>query len=464
MLTFPKLNTLNREKSAISQFSTFDARLYADITSPICEKNMSARSIPILATRQGRSQDFKIPFESETILGAYSYGDAYILSSYFGTTSLYCGDNFSSLKRIFVGKATERATSLMLMFDNDICLFNFKDSETGTNLLVAPIGALDFPNRVDCPDFVDVTVYKDRVFGCRKKQVRACACGDVIDWNQNATPEDIGSRSYLKNFAVNSEFTACTTYKNRVIFFNDSEMFELSGSDSDDFDMVKIANIGCVNRQSVCEIDGVLYFVSREGVMSYTGTAPKKISASIDDAPIRTEAGYDSVIGGASGVLRASFDGRSGKKMYVYDIEKNTWAVEDDIKVLSIVGRNGETYFVTETEVLSADARYQNESDADEFDWQITTRPIYSYTPRQKRASTLEVYIDRPKNERIDISISFDGGEFRKVYTDVFSGARELSIPLPESDFQKMQIKIEGKGQASIHYIGQTYIQGGQNK
>ncbi len=464
MLTFPKLNSLNRDKFALSQFSSLDTRLYADSTCPVFEKNMSARSLPILASRQGRSKEFTIPFEQEKIVNICSHDYAYVLSSYSGMASLYCGDDFSSLKRVFFSKASECFTTVMLVFDNNICIFNLRDSETGTRLLVAPLDVMDFPTRVEAPDFVDVTVYKDRVLGCRKKQIRASAFDDVLNWDNDVSAEDNPDRSYLKNFSINSEFTACTTYKNRAIFFNESEMFELSGDNADEFDIVKIANVGCVNRNSLCEIDGKLYFTSREGIMCYTGTMPQKISAPIEDAPIKSESGYDSVLGGASGVLYASFMGEAGKRMYVCDIEKETWAVEDDINLVSIAGRNGKTYLATETNIFKTEASQKVQSDADEVDWEVVTHPIYAYTPRQKRASSIEIYVDQPKSSRIDIQISFDGGAYESVYSQMFSGAGELSIPLSKPDFQKMQIKIKGKGQASVHYIGLSYIQGGQVK
>lgn len=467
MFAFPKLETPRVEGSTISQFSGLDTRVGATAGSLKEQKNMSSVALPCLSTRLGRKKVYT-KRRDEEIVAAYFFDKAYVMTVLNGAmTQLYCGDDFSSLERVFGANISETPSSLMHRFNRTICIFNAKDVLTGTSLISSPLAAIDKPSRTDAPDFTDVMTYAGRVVGCRKNQIRTCAYDNLYDWDHEKAMEDLTLRAYLKNFPVNSDFTACTTYKNHAIFFTEDEMFELYGENPIEFELVKIADVGCVNRNSLCECDGTLYFISREGIYSYNSASPKKISNQITMLPVPSENGFEAAIGGAGGVIYASYLTESGRKLYTYDVEHKAFAQEDGIEVIDIIGKFGKTYLVTRDNVYEAGCEYKKgdtNNDGKEFAWEVVTAPIYANTKTLKRTVNISAFVEQKHSSDVEVYISFDDGDFELVRRELFYGCKEISVSLGDRHYQKLVIKIKGKGEAKVHYIGQSYVSGGDIK
>lgn len=465
MFAFPQINERKKESSTISQFCGLDTRIGASVGCFKEQKNMSSMALPCLSTRLGRKKVFQR--EGEEIVAAFSFDKAYVLTVYNSVTRLYVGDDFSSLHLVFIANISEVASSLLHCFKRTVCIFNLKDVLTGTSLLTAPLASIDKPARTDAPDFTDVMTYAGRVVGCRKNQIRTCAYDNIYDWDYEADMKDLTQRAYLKNIPINSDFTTCVTYKNHALFFTDNEMYELYGDNPLEFELVKIADIGCLNRQSICQCDGVLYFLSREGVYSYGGTAPIKISNKITLQPVQSENGFEAALGGAGGVLYASYLTEDGRKLYTYDVERKTWAQEDGIEVVDIVGEFGRTYLVTKDCIYKADCEFKNgdaDNDGQNFPWEVVTAPIYANTKTLKRAVSIAAFVEQKHAGEVEVYISLDDGKFELVSRDFFVGCKEITISLGDKHYQKLVLKIKGKGEAKLHYISQSYVSGGDIK
>ncbi len=463
MYAFPKLSAHVKD-ATVSQFSGLDTRNGAKDGSLKSQKNMSSMALPCLSTRFGRRKILTMN-QGEKIVAAYFFDKAYVLTNVGDVTQVYCGDNFSELKLILTSKDGDLPSSLLHRFNRLICVFNLINYEDGTSLLSSTLGAVDQPLKSEAPDFTDVTTYAGRLVGCRLNQIRASAYNNVYDWDHDKETEDLSLRAYLKNLAVQTYFTACTTYKNRAIFFTEDEMYELYGDSPLNFEVVKIADVGCVNRHSVCQCDGKLYFISREGIYSYNGSTPTRISREITAQPIVSENGFESTLGGAAGVIYASYLTEGGRRLYTYDVERETWAQEDDIAAVDIVGKFGKTYLVTEDCIYEADCEYtptDAANDGAQFAWEVVTAPIYANTTTLKRAVRLGVFVEQKRSSELELYISLDDGDFELVNREIFRGCREIGVSLGDRHYQKLVLKIKGKGESKIHYISQSYVSGGK--
>lgn len=466
MFAFPKLSEQAKQGVSVLQFSGLDTGIDAKTGSLKGQKNMSSMALPCLSTRFGRKKLFTIN-QGEEIVAAYFFDKAYVMTNAGEQTRLYCGDDFTNLQLIFTSNDGEVASSLMHRFHRTVCVFNIFDYEKGTSLVSAPLAAFDMPARTEAPDFVDVTTYAGRLFGCRKNQIRASAYDDVYDWDHNKEMEDLTQRAYLKNIPVQTYFTACTTYKNHAIFFTEDEMYELYGDNPLEFELIKIADVGCVNRHSVCQCDGTLYFISREGIYSYNSAMPKKISSQITAQPIASEKGFEATLGGAAGVIYASYLTDSGRRLYTYDVRRETWAEEDDIETVDIVGKFGKKYLITKDCIYETDCEYNltdAANDGAQFAWEVVTAPIYANTTTLKRAVKLGVFVEQKRSSELELYISLDDGDFELVSREIFRGCKEISVLLGDRHYQKFVLKIKGKGESKVHYISQSYVSGGEVK
>ncbi len=458
MLNAPKLSNITKEKIEITEFSGLDTRKFPANNTLSAEKNISSLAYPRLATRLGRKKIFS-PARDEKITGVEIFNKAYVTTSLDGITRLYVGDNLYSLEYAFSANISETESSLTAWFNNEICIFNVCDYSLGTSILAARLRTFDRPSRYSAPEFTDVTVYKNRVLGCRLKQIHACAEQNVVDWDDDNELVPENQRSFLKNYQINTDFTACTTFKNRAIFFSQDQMFEFYGENSKYFNLVKIAEVGCVNRNSVCEAGGKLYFVSHDGVMCYNGSTVKKISAPVDCIPTELNRVSFCAMGASLEELCVCCTPRVEKNIFVYDIQNKVWSQEDNFPAVSIIGKYGRRYIATEDGIY--ECGFDKEGDYDSFKWEAVTSPIYSHTSTSKRNIEIEIFLEQKASARIDVHAKFDDRDFEPIHSAAFTGAGKITIPVRDRSFSKLQLKIGGTGVATVHSASVVYISGG---
>ncbi len=460
MLVFPKLNSIKRHSLIINEFNGLDKRPAAKLNTLSEASGISSENFPALTTRKGRRNVFSAP-SGETITGIFSYDKVYVTTARAGITRLYYGDDFSSLSLLYTSQAKDKISSMLCVFDNNICLFNLRDISE-ESLMVSTITAIDMPLRISAPVFNDVVVYKNRVFGCRKKQIRACANDDVTDWDYTAESEIPGDRAYFQKFETKSEFIACTAYKNHALFFTADEAFELYGDDADSFGFQKIADLGCVNRLAVCEVGGVLYFLSKEGVVRYDGSSISLISDAACDPNLYDD---EAVFGGGGRTLYVKIYGKTNNCLYTYDTQSKLWSREGLFRGYCSAFAGGKVYFTDGDSIYKMDTSYEDEpldNDGNSFYWEAVTQDIHLDNPRKKHASKVSVYIKRAIAGRVELDIAYDNGGFRKLGSFFTEGSQTICIPLPSTQSDKLKIKVSGWGEAQIGYISFEYTLGGE--
>ena len=460
MLVFPKLNGIKRQSLTLSEFKGLDRRPAATLNTLSEAVGISSENFPALCTRKGRKTVFTAS-SGEGITGIFSYDNVYVTTACGGITRLYYGKDFSSLSLLYTANDGDRVSSMFCVFDNNLCLFNLRNTNN-ESLMVSSIAAIDMPSRISAPLFNDIVVYKNRVFGCRNKQIRACAYDDVTNWDYNLELENPGERAFFKRLESKSEFVACTAYKNSALFFTADEMFEIYGNDADSFGFQKIADLGCVNRNAVCEVGGVLYFLSKEGVVRYNGSSISLVSDAICDPNLYDDA---AVLGGGGRTLYVKMYGKSNDCLYTYDTQSELWSKEGMFSGNSAVFCGGKVYFTDGDRIYKMNTSYEDdawENDGNMFYWEAVTQDIHLDNPRKKQASKINVYVKRAIAGRIELDVAYDNGGFRKLGSFFIEGSRTICVPLPNTKSEKIKIKVSGWGEAQIEYISFDYTLGGE--
>lgn len=452
MFSFPKLAPYTREEIELSQFKGLDKRINATANTLSSCKNISPDAFPVVCTREKRRKVFLS--QGEIITGIYFSDRAYMTTTTNGNTRLYYGNDFGSLKHGYTSEVDEKQTSLMCTFDGNICLFNLRTELGSQTMMAAPIAAIDHPTKIEAPTLTDVTVFASRIIGCRGQQIRACAQGNMLDWDyeNESTPE--ADRAVLKGYKLTSDFTACTTYQNKALFFTNDEMYEFHGKNSKQFELMKIANVGCVNRNSVCEVEGKLYFLSTEGVMCYSGGVPKCVSAPICDAP-KKNSGV--LCAGASKVY-ACFEGKNGLATYSYCTQNSAWSIDDEMKLVSACSHNGKSYFATESIVLEVGG----DDALEDIEWELETASVYCAKEGLKKRAKLELCAEGGKLAKLEAYIKFDNGEYEMLCSSLFGGVKYFCLPIARESFSKYKIKLCGKGDFKLCSMSLSYALGGE--
>ena len=66
-------------------------------------------------------------------------------------------------------------------------------------------------------------------------------------------------------YASDAKFTGITSFQNHIIAFKDGFIHELYNT-KNPFRIQDLFREGCIDNRSICEVDGSLYFVDRDGV------------------------------------------------------------------------------------------------------------------------------------------------------------------------------------------------------
>jgi hypothetical protein len=124
-----------------------------------------------------------------------------------------------------------------------------------------------------CPATNILTVHGNRVY---------CAVNADLHYSALAKPEDWTTASDAGTIAIGSakgDLTCLVSYNNHVVIFTMTSMHELYGKGPSTFQIVDVSNsVGCVSHFAAAEVNGILYWLGRDGVYSYNGAEITKIS------------------------------------------------------------------------------------------------------------------------------------------------------------------------------------------
>jgi hypothetical protein len=343
----------------------------------------------------------------------------------------------STLKTI--GSLTGTGDACSVNFMGDVLLVNGTDKKVWNGSSLTDIS--DMPSGL-----LYLTVHANRVYGAKSTSLYFCALRDSDDWS---TAGDAGQIQV--ETPDGDEVTGLVTYANHVIYFTENSMHELYGTGPHNYSFQTLSNsIGCVNNRTIKEVNGILYFLGRDGVYAYDGgTLPKiiseKVKKHIDEATFANA---------CAGVYKDIYYLYTGSVVITFS--KGIWNVEDDAGVVEFVNLNGVLYGLTAdgiTEMVDADG-----------DEEVTATWVSKWFSFDNAGSTkfvrnIYVVCDIPTGGSIVVYITNDlkGSEYTEIGTiDASTKIQNQKIMLAtnvmfDSDWYK--IKLDMVGQCTVHAI-----------
>ncbi len=183
--------------------------------------------------------------------------------------------------------------------------------------------------KADTPTLYAAVQYFDRLFGIGGDTVYASHAGACTNFSESLDETVLGSWRMVT--ADEGGFTAITSFGGKVVVFTAASMMTVRGSEKP-FNLSFVGEHGCVSQDALTTLDGLLYFVSREGVMCYNGSSVKKISA-----PLPRSADYTmATLTAADGILVLSvLDGG----FWIYEPQSGQWSrIKADVSDALFVG------------------------------------------------------------------------------------------------------------------------------
>ena len=305
------------------------------------------------------------------------------------------------------------------------------------------------------PDIDFVMEYNNRLWGCSGSTIYASKLGDPTNWNYfNGLSMD----SYAVDVGSDGDFTGCAATPTHLVFFKDNKIHKLYGSKPSNYQTMDVQadglQKGCEN--SLCLINGILYYKSRNGIMAYDSGVPDCISADLGDEPFRdAAAGTD----GMKYYISMQKQKDESWHMFAFDPRNGMWHREDETHAQQFAFCNGKlNYIDADTGKIMATTGGTDEA----IKWYAQLGEFIEYSDDKKIYSKIKVRMKMDARARVTVSVATDGGAFLPVSTIYATNDRVAYVPIIPIRCDRFAIRLDGVGGCKVESIVREYTSGSE--
>lgn len=331
----------------------------------------------------------------------------------------------------------------------DLALYKKSGEQTGFSN-VTETGEITI--RLAIPQMDHICVHNNRLWGTSSsgEYIYASKLGDMTNFNSFQGLADDSWYSYI---ATQGKFTGICSYRTSVVAFKENNIHHVYGDSPRNFSIPKHTACGCIDGKSICEINGVLYFLSQRGFYAYNGGEPYNISSTLNRE-------YSFCTGETDGkhYYVSATDHTGITEFMVYTPEYNLWMKRDNTLLNDMCSYNGNVYGITEDKMLLL-----NGGDFSS-DWSISTKGFTYDSFDLNGVSEIFLRAHLSPSSRIKVGVVFDDSEYAEC--GIIKGENRLSsyrIPVRFKPCDHFSIKLSGEGEAFIHSIETINYKGGRN-
>ena len=322
------------------------------------------------------------------------------------------------------------------------------------------------------PDLDFICASENRLWGCSNKDqtIYASSLGDPATFYAYS---GVDTDSYAVAVGTDGEFTACCAYGSSVLFWKEELLHKVLGSYPSQYQIYTYnlngVKKGC--RKSLVNVSDTLFFVSLHGVCTYSGGAVRTFSSALGETDFSlAAAGSD----GENYYLSALTNGKWN--LWCYSMKTGLWVREDDTEVVEFTTIGKTVYGIRNRSVLPS-LRYGDVFIVDGGDpidadtpWMIQFTPFVetvagTYNSKssifaKKRYGKLRFRVDVPSGSYMVASVRMDGGRWFEAGRVVGDKAGTQLMVVPVKVCDKFELKLEGKGPATILNFDREYTVG----
>ena len=309
------------------------------------------------------------------------------------------------------------------------------------------------------PKITNACVSNNRIFGVTEsgKYIYACKQGDYKRWY---TYEGISTDSWFGQVGTEGGFTGIVEFNGSVIAFKRDYIYKIYGDNPKNFTIQKQSSDGCIDKKSIVELNGRLYFLSQNGFCVYSGGYPTIISEVLNRR-------YMNATGGTDGrkIYFYAMTISGEKELLVYDTMLNMWHKEDTANAISCFFRyNGELYFVQETD----NKIYKINGYGYSSGWYFKTPQYNTMGMNYTKLSEVIIYASTgsTSNCSMNVYVLYDGAsDGQRTACGSFTLKPNITqrIPIKIKPCFSYSLAVQGIGAVVIKGIEHIYTAGGKN-
>lgn len=315
------------------------------------------------------------------------------------------------------------------------------------------------------PDLKYVCENENRLWGCTDTTIHASKLGDVFNWN---VADGLESDSYELTPGTAGVFTGCISYRGYPTFFKEDDICKVYGSVPSNFEVLGNATLGLAAgcNGSLAIAGETLFYLSRSGVMAYTGGIPQPMNR--DFGLLR----FKNAVGGSDGLkYYVSMEESSGAwGLYVYDTQKGLWHKEDESHVTHFARWAGNLYMLTQEGDLwiigNAQDPPTDATEEDTLEWFVEFADFTDEDPNKKGVSKIQIRLELEDSATVQVWLMFDSdGQWHKVSTVIGEGVkRSYYLPITPRRSDHYRLKLTGTGSCRIFSLVREYYIGSELK
>ena len=320
---------------------------------------------------------------------------------------------------------------------------------------------LTVDRRVPKLDFACVAT--NRVWGCRKgeqngqnvNEIYACKLGDPKNWYYYAGE---AGDSYAISLGDDGDFTGCVSYQGLPTFFKENNIYKVYGSYPAQYTLYSYDQRGVQkgSERSLAVCGDYLIYKSLVDVCIYDGSRPTGIST-----PLGKDIYTEGVAGSSMNKYYLSvLDKNSNAHLFVYDLDKNLWHREDDLRIENFAYNNlGQLYGTNKLTlysfgVVGEDFTLESREAEKHVDWYVETGLIGLTFTSHKYINEITIRAKIDYDASLRVLIAYDDSDFKELRIIEGKGRLEsYDFPIQSARADHYKLRLEGRNDVLVYGI-----------
>lgn len=304
------------------------------------------------------------------------------------------------------------------------------------------------------PELDFVCTNENRVWGCKGDRIYASKLGDPFNWEAF---DGISTDSWQVDVGSAGDFTACISYRGYPTFFKEEHIYKVYGSKPANYQVMASASLGVKEgaSKSLAVAGEVLFYLSRAGVVAYSGGIPQRVSEALGDTT------FENPVAGSDGKkYYLSAKETNNYFGWVYDTDKNMWTSESVDALNSTAWHDG-LYMLTESDglwVIGGESVPSSAVLERDISSGIVFGDFYENDPNKKGVSKLQIRMELAAGASGYVYIMYDSSGLWEVVKEVANsaqttGKRSFYLPLIPRRCDHFKISITMTGEWSLYSL-----------
>lgn len=315
--------------------------------------------------------------------------------------------------------------------------------------------------RREVPDLDFVCENENRLWGCCGDTIYASKLGDPFNWN---VFDGLTTDSFAVDVGSAGDFTGCYSYLGYPCFFKNEHIYKMYGVKPSNYQTIESASLGVLEGcgDTLAIAGEALFYLSRAGVMIYSGGIPQSASQAFGEVQYRTGcAGSDGLR-----YFISMQDEAGDWSLFVFDTRYNLWHREDDFHALALAWQDGlyaldadgGLWWLTGPEAPTGTAEGTVASMAEFGDF-------VEESPNKKGTGKLLVRAELEDGATVVIHMQFDSdGVWRQVATLEASVKKSWYLPIIPRRSDYFRIRFTATGDWTLYSLTRESYTGSQLK